>query len=731
MRKLNEDKVILSPLYAQRIQNLHDDKRAATDLKIKLKLNHDSDDWGFVWFPEFKFKAPIETDARPLYGPRNLGKLFRRFFNEMPKYVNKNSALGGAWVGPMLDRKFFDVTLDVNPDAVVSDELRACWEKYRTSPGYLGMNHCGPDMHIGLELGWQGLLDKIRYYREFNAPEDTSFYDGEEAVVLGIQEYVQQTADEARRMAAEESDPVAKQNLLEIAEMNDYLVTGVPRTLREACQFLAHFQSADRTYFVGGALDQLDELLRPYYEKDSDAGLITDEEAVWYVASLFFNDTHYSQISGLTPDGSRDKTSRMSFIILDAVHYLRIPVNIALRVSDKVNETILRRSLEYCAEDGSGVDYSLNIGVEKGYARNGYPEHLARMRAKVGCNWVALPGREYPLQDVTRCNMGMAFWYALQDVRGNEPTLDKLWDRFCFHVKTIVDSIKTGYDKHYEMVGEVTPELVLNLFMHGPVERGLNASQGVDVVNFNIDGIALATVADSFAAIEQRVVNEKRISWDEMFEVLDANYEGREDVRLMFANIKRFGNPDSLAESWALKIRDYYVWCCKHEGTPKRNLTIIPGMFSHGDILERGRYLPATPNGRRSGEAISHSNEPDPGFARGLNSFSPTLKANAVALAGPGYGNSAPLHLDIDSDMLEKSGGIDALIALIHTHNHMGGMLINLNILSEKVLLEAHENPASHPDLVVRVTGYSAFFNTLSKEYRQQVVDRFLSRKSS
>ncbi|MBQ9951248.1 MAG: pyruvate-formate lyase [Clostridia bacterium] len=731
MRKLNEDKVILSPLYAQRIQNLHDDKRAATDLKIKLKLTHDSDDWGFVWFPEFKFKAPIETDARPLYGPRNLGKLFRRFFNEMPKYVNKNSALGGAWVGPMLDKKFFDVTLDVNPDAAVSDELRACWEKYRTSPGYLGMNHCGPDMRIGLELGWQGLLDKIRYYRDFNAPEDTSFYDGEEAVVQGIQEYVQQTADEARRMAEEESDPVAKQNLLEIAGMNDYLVTGVPRTLREACQFLAHFQSADRTYFVGGALDQLDELLRPYYEKDSDAGLITDEEAVWYVASLFFNDTHYSQISGLTPDGSRDKTSRMSFIILDAVHYLRIPVNIALRVSDKVNETILRRSLEYCAEDGSGVDYSLNIGVEKGYARNGYPEHLARMRAKVGCNWVALPGREYPLQDVTRCNMGMAFWHALQDVRNDEPTLDKLWDRFCFHVKTIVDSIKTGYDKHYEVVGEVTPELVLNLFMHGPVERGLNASQGVDVVNFNIDGIALATVADSFAAIEQRVVREKRISWDEMFKVLDENYEGHEDVRLMFANIKRFGNPDSLAENWALKIRDYFVGCCKCEGTPKRNLTIIPGMFSHGDILERGRYLPATPNGRRSGEAISHSNEPDPGFARGLNSFSPTLKANAVALAGPGYGNSAPLHLDIDSDMLEKSGGIDALIALIHTHNHMGGMLINLNILSEKVLLEAHENPASHADLVVRVTGYSAFFNTLSKEYRQQVVDRFLSRKSS
>ena len=729
MRALNEEKVILSPLMSERIKNLHADKMKDTDAKIKLGLNHDSDDWGFVWFPEFKFKAPIETDARPLYGPKNLGKLFRRFANEMPKYVNKASALGGAWVGPMLDRKFFDVQLDTDPKFAMDDETQACWAKYRTSPGYLGMNHCGPDMKIGLQLGWQGLLEKVRYYRDFNNPANTDFYDGEEQVVLAMQEFVQQTADKARELAAAETDPIAKQNLLEIADMNDYLVTGVPRTLREACQFIAHFQTADRTYYVGGALDQLDELLRPYYEKDTDAGILTDEEAVWYVASLFFNDTHYSQIAGLIPDGSRDLTSRMSFIILDALHYLHIPVNIALRIHDNVNKTLLRRSLEYCAEDGSGVDYSLSTGVEEGYKRNGYAQHLARQRAKVGCNWVALPGIEYPLQDVTRANMAFALHYALQDIRDNDPTLEKLWERFCFHVKTIVDSIKRGYDKHYEVVGDYTPEIILNLFMHGPVERSLNASQGCDVINFNIDGIALATVADSFAAIEQRVVNEKRITWEKMYEALDANYEGCENIRLMFANIKRFGNPESIAEKWACKIRDYFVWCCKHEGTPKHNLPIIPGMFSHGDILARGSELPATPNGRKAGEAISHSNEPDPGFARGLDSFSPTLKANAVAIAKPGYGNSAPLHLDIDLDMLEKAGGIDALIALIHAHDHMGGTLINLNILSEKILLEAHADPSTHPDLVVRVTGYSAFFNTLSKEYRQQVVDRFLSRK--
>lgn len=724
---MNEQRCILSDLYASRIASLHAAKLAMNDRKRALGRVHDSDDWGFVVFPDFHYEPPKFREDGVLYGGLEIAGALRKWLREMPPYVHKDSALGGAWVDVIQNH----LHIGLRPEDDVPEEIHACWAKYNTYPGFLGMNHCGPDMRIGLELGWGGLLAKVRYYRRFLAPADTSFYDMEEETLLGIREYVSNVADEAARMAESEEDPTAKANLLEIAGMNRYLVDNPPRTMREACQFLAHFQSADRTYYSGGALSQLDELLRPYYERDVKDGILTDEEACWYIASLFYNDTHYSQIAGLIPDGSRDMTSRLSFLILDALHYLRIPVNVALRVSDKVNPTLLRRSLAYTLEDGSGVDYSCNVGVEEGYAANGYPLHLARLRAKVGCNWVALPGIEYPLQDVTRANMAMAFQEAMKDIRAEKKyDLEYLFERTCHHIGIIVESIKVGYDKHYESVGKVHPELVLNLFMHGPIERGLNAQQGVDIVNFNIDGIALATVADSFAALETRIVNEKRMGWEEFFDILDQNYEGHEDVRLMMANIRRFGSPGSPAEKWAKRLRDFFVKACTETGTPRYNLKIIPGMFSHGDIYVHGRRLAATPNGRRAGEPISHSNEPDPGFARGVDTFSPSLKASAVAIASPGRGNSAPLHLDIDTEMLEKAGGIDALIALIHTHNHMGGTLINLNCLSRQVLLEAHADPSTHPDLVVRVTGYSAFFSSLTKEYRQQVVDRFLTKEN-
>ena len=513
--------------------------------------------------------------------------------------------------------------------------------------------------------------------------------------------------------------------------MNQWLVDNPPRTLREACQFVAHFQGVDRTFYAGGALGQIDEIFRPYYERDIEAGIATDEEAVWYFASLFFNDTHYAQLGGLAPDGSRDMASRVSFLVLEATHYLGIPQNIAVRLSAKANQTLLKRSLEYNLEDGTGVSYSCNVGCEEGYARNGYPIQLGRMRVKSGCNWTAIPGIEYPLQDVTRANLAVALHYALQDIKEEDaPTLDKLWEAFARHTRIMVDCIKDGLDWHYEYISRNVPEIVLNLFMHGPIERNLNCAEGgVDIMNFCIDGIAMPTVADSFAAIEQRVVQEERLSWNELFGHLDNSFEGAENVRLMLKNVRRLGNPDSIAMKWAVKIRDLWVDYCLIP-TKKYHLKTIPGMFSHGDVYMYGDVTPATPNGRKSGDPIAHSNEPDPGFARGLDTFSPSLKATAVAALQPGYGNSSPLHLDIDTDMLGGEGGIDMLVALLNTHNEMGGTLINLNCMNKEVLLEAHADPSKHPDLVVRVTGYSAFFSSLSPKYRQQIVDRFLSKNN-
>ena len=720
--------VVLSEEMHRRIISMKNEKIKNNKAKIESRGGHwDTDDHGDIYHPDFKFEPIYEEGKDSTDDLRLIGKNVRKFLSEIPAYCFKDSALAGCWVGEMTSPRFTNFTIPYAE--LVPEDIRILQREYGLAPGIFGMNHMSPDFGIGLKLGFKGILDKILYYRDFNHPEDTTFYDAEEDTIRGILAFVENNAKYARKLAETEECEWRRLNYLKIAAASENLLTQPPKTFREACQFIAYYQSADRTYHNGGAMGQIDELLRPYFERDIRNGELTEEEAVWMVASVFYNDPHYCQIGGQKPDGT-DIVSRVSYIILQAAHTLHIPNNLAIRVYEEQDDTLMAKGLSCIMEAGSGPCFSLAKGIEEGYMKQGHTRGLARMRAKVGCNWVALPGLEYPLQDVTRINFAQGLIHALDDLKNSdeEPTLEKLWERYDYHVRIMVDTIRRGYDYHVDYISKYRPELVINLCCHGPIERGVNcAAGGVDIINLNCDGMALATVADSFAAIEQRIVKEKKLTWQEMFEALDCNYEGKEDIRLMLKSIPRFGSPESLARKWAEKISKSYVEEMTAELTPRNHIRVVPGLFSHGDIYAWGKGTRATPNGRKGGEPISHSSEPDPGFAKGLTSFSPTLKATAVARVQPGWGNSAPLHLDIDSDMVMKNGGVDCLCALVKTHNEMGGTLINMNCVTKEQIMRAHADPDLEPDLVVRVTGYSAFFASLSKEYRQQVVDRYLT----
>jgi len=168
------------------------------------------------------------------------------------------------------------------------------------------------------------------------------------------------------------------------------------------------------------------------------------------------------------------------------------------------------------------------------------------MRAKVGCNWSALPGIEYCLQDVSRLCMLKPFTVAfdeMMELPDEQHSLETLWELYSKHLGIAVQVMKDGHDVHARKHGKYCPEMVLNLFCHGHIERGVDCCDGgVDIYNFTQDAVAMPSVADSFAAIEQRVVKEKRLTWRELKHVLDTNYEGAEDIRLMLKNIERYGS---------------------------------------------------------------------------------------------------------------------------------------------------------------------------------------------
>ncbi len=139
-----------------------------------------------------------------------------------------------------------------------------------------------------------------------------------------------------------------------------------------------------------------------------------------------------------------------------------------------------------------------------------------------------------------------------------------------------------------------------------------------------------------------------------------------------------------------------------------------------------GKDVGATPNGRHAYAPISHGSNPNPGFRK---DGAPTAMAVAIASVQPGYGNSAPMQMELDPMITKDEEGIDNIANLLRTHFDLGGTQINLNIMDSAKVLEAHKDPSKYPDLVVRVTGFSAYFASLSPEFRQLVVDRILAEK--
>jgi len=741
---MSATKTVQQPDYAARLAAMRERRQRETLEKQRARGAMDFDDHAIVLPPE-ETRQRVESVSgsgvpivdiimntyQPVpnhpsggfFGPRSVGENFRRLLELHPVYIDPMSSLAGAYMVNFMSYR----TVAWNPD-IDCTELLAEHERYRTVSAIGGVQHLCQDMAMGLRLGWGGVRARIERYRPVN-PASEDFYAGLEHVVLGFQDLIRRHAEAAEAMAAE--DGPMRQNLEEMAAINHRLVSEPPATFREACQWILWYQSVARMYNSSGSLGRLDVLLLPYYEAETQAGTLTDEEALFHIACHLLRDTAYLQVGGPDADG-KDVTNPVSFLILEAIHRLRLPSNVGVCVGKDVDPRLLTRGVEILLEDRCGTPKFLGVdNTVTGFAANGYSLELARERVYAGCHWLAIPGREYPLQDIVKLNFPAVFEVAFLEMMRDgaaEPGLEELWKRFVRHLGLAVDALRRGFDFQCEHFHKIFPELVIDLLCQGPIEKGRDVSNGgVEFDNFCVDGAGLATVADSFAAIEEQVERRGRLSWRELARHLENNWAGVEGARalVMMKNSPRFGGgkPGGPGDEWAVRVAQAFTQTVKERPTPAGH-QMIPGLFSWALNLSMGRHIGATPNGRRAGDPISHGANPDPGFRK---DGAPTAMAVAVAAVQPGYGNTAPLQLDLDPTLTNTPADVERIAALIRGHFDLGGTQINMNVLSREQVLEAHRDPSKFPDLIVRVTGFSAYFASLSPEMRQFVVDRIVS----
>jgi formate C-acetyltransferase len=709
--------------YAEQMARLTARKIEQTRVKQERLGARDEDDYGLVLPPaSFKVDLPVRDATGQWSGPRSWAANFRWLMEHHPLYIDPDDAIAGRWMF-MLSRMRLGYQLSRSNFAFDYSHLEPLQKKYDITTGIGKDAHFAPDYQIGLDLGWGGLLEKMRAARRKFADDDyaVELMDAEEQAILGVTIWTRRLAAAADDRAMTEDDPVRKSNLEEMARVCYKIAEARPETFREAVQWIAIFNMASRTYNRDGAGGQLDELLRPYYERDKAAGVLTDEDAEFYCFCLLLNDPHYYQIGGPAADGT-DQTSRMSFIILEAAAKLKSSCNLTIRVWDGMDRSLFRRGVEILLGNRLGYPrFSGDKALVEGFMKNGYSAELARQRIAVGCNWMSLPGLEYTLNDVVKINIAKVFEVAFSE----SDSWTELEANYRRHFAAAVKVTAEGIDFHLDHQYLNEPELLLNLLSHGPIEKGRDVSHGGAMYyNMAIDGAGLAVVADSFGAIEQRVVDEKSLSFAEVKAAVAANFEGEdgERVRKLLESSGRYGAGGTAADRWAVKLTEILNGEIAGRTTP-HGFKLIPGWFTWADTLRFGRAVGATPNGRKAGEPISHGANPLPGFRK---DGALTAMATAIASVQPGYGNTAPWQLEVDIGLADDEEAVEKVMALIDGHFKMGGTLVNINVVDAEKILAAHKDPSKYPDLVVRVTGFTAYFNSLSPAFRQLVVKRLI-----
>ena len=712
--------------YDKRIQLLRKRKVEQTEEKAR-NGGANEDDYGLIVQNEFQYQLKPNHENGSIYGYKAWTENYCAILDSHPLYCDPLDAFVGK--GFLFLERLRPVTCKWNP-AYPFDELKVLFDKYNVISGIDNCHHFTPDLQIGFDLGWGGILQKLKEYRALHNESHYEFYDSEIAVVEAIIRFLKRCAAELKELGDQEQNPYLKANLYEMSKVNDKVADGKPETFREAVQWMCWFSMLSRTYNRGSAGGQLDEMLRPYYEKDIAEGILTDEEAVFYLACLFLQDSRYFQLGGPDIDG-KDMTSKISYLCLDAADKINIACNLTIRVHDKLDENFFKKSVAYLFKNKQGWPrYSSDSALAEGFMKCGYSLEMARKRVAAGCHWMCIPGMEYTMNDTVKINLLKVFEVAYQEMMADKaeaPSSENLWRRYEKHLKVAVDATGNGIMHHLKYQSKSQPELILNLFQHGLIEKGVNITDGgANYYNMCVDGSGLAVVADSFAACEQRIEKEKKLTYEALTKHMDNNFEDEdgEYIRQLMQHSEKYCGGESLGDTWAKKISNLYTELVRDLNAQHPGINFIPGFFSWSNTLGLGSTVGATPNGRKAGEAINHGANPNGGFRK---DGAVSSMCNSIGAIQPGYGNCAPVQLEFDPGIVNDAEGVDKMAAMIKTIMNTGNTLLNINIIDANKILEAHKDPFKYPDLVVRVTGFTAFFAMLTPEFRQLVVDRVTS----
>ncbi|MFX0046095.1 MAG: pyruvate formate lyase family protein, partial [Candidatus Hermodarchaeota archaeon] len=412
--------------------------------------------------------------------------------------------------------------------------------------------------------------------------------------------------------------------------------------------------------------------------------------------------------------------------------------NVHVRIHENSPTELLTRLAETIASGVNNVATFNDEVIVKSMMRKGIPLEEARNYATVGCVELAPFGTSFTSSDAALFNLAMCLELALHNGTGTllgtkhgvetgDPlefrSMDDVVEAFAKQVAYLVELMARGSNSFEKANMELKPTPFLSLCVDDCFSVGRDITTGSARYNFTgVQGVGMADVADSLAAIDLLVYREKKVSLDVLIEALKNGFDNHESLRQMLLNkAPKYGNDDELADYYASLVAEIYSREVERHKNG-RGGSFIPGMYSVSTHVPFGYFTGALPSGRMPTTPLSNGASP----VMGLNSQGLTATLSSVTQVDYTlYPNGIAFTLALDPGFVSGDEGLEPLVSLLRSYVELGGMQIQFNMMDSNQLVEAQSNPDAHKNLVVRVAGYSAYFVSLSEDVQNEVIGRF------
>ena len=627
------------------------------------------------------------------------------------------------------------------------------WESNKGAVNASGMQgHVTVGLKKVLDMGFTGIARQSKE-KLSELTEDDPLYEKKKDFLTSVQicakavcDYSNRYADLAEKMTTDVS-PQRKQELQEIIKRCRNVPERPAKTFMEAMQSIWMTQITtvisygEDSIFAPGRVDQL---LYPFYRKDLEAGILTREQALEALEEYMIKVSTFLSfgannitIGGIDRNGE-DAVNEVSYLFLEAHHRLKgLRNGLAVRISDKTPRSFLVKACE-THRVTAGVSFYNDAVISKDLMGDGYPLEDARDYSIVGCVEPTGTGNNngYTASNSIRLSavmemtlhQGRHFGCGWQQIGAKTPdpatftSMEDVKEAFLTQLRHCFDVMTKRADIKDQIFADELPTPLISSTIEGCVEKGLDiTSGGARISHGGVSARALATVANSLAAIQWAVFDQKLVTMKELVDHLMNNFEGAEDLRQQLLNkAPKYGNGDSIADEFAFWVANEY----SKEARSRKCLmggVYRPLLVSSGTHMQEGRVCGATPDGRHAGDPVS--NGISPANATERNGMTAVFRSAATVSAVP-MSDGTSLNLNVHPAALKTEEGLEKFASMLEAYFDLGGRHVQFNPISKEVLKEAQANPKAYMDLMVKVSGYSYRFVDLSKALQDDILAR-------